>query len=59
MSGDQADLELAHSEPNNITESSQVVRLEDLGELIRSKRWAEGLTLEQVAQQSGVSAARR
>jgi transcriptional regulator with XRE-family HTH domain len=35
----------------------QVVRLEDLGWLIRAKRHTEGLTLEQAARQSGVSSA--
>lgn len=37
--------------------SSRVVRVGDLGELIRKKRKAENLTLEQAAKQSGVSAA--
>jgi len=35
----------------------RVVRLEDLGELIRSKRKANELTLAQAARESGVSAA--
>jgi transcriptional regulator with XRE-family HTH domain len=36
---------------------TRVVRLEELGELIRAKRHKERLTLEQAAQQIGVSAA--
>lgn len=36
---------------------ARVVRLEELGELIRAKRHKERLTLEQAAQQIGVSAA--
>jgi transcriptional regulator with XRE-family HTH domain len=36
---------------------ARVVRMEDLGELIRAKRRNENLTLEQAARQSGVSAA--
>lgn len=37
--------------------STQVIRVEDLGNLIHQKRQREGLTLEQAAHQSGVSAA--
>jgi hypothetical protein len=39
------------------TATSRIVRWEDLGERIRAKRRADGLTLEQAARQSGVSAA--
>jgi transcriptional regulator with XRE-family HTH domain len=42
-----------HSQKNN---SSRLVRIEDLGSLIKEKRKKEGLTLEQAAIQSGVSA---
>lgn len=38
-------------------EREPVVRLEDLSHLIRSKRWAERLTLEEVSKKIGVSAA--
>jgi transcriptional regulator with XRE-family HTH domain len=38
------------------TNSRQAVRVEDLGRLIREKRIAEDITLEQAARQSGVSA---
>lgn len=37
--------------------TEQVVRVEDLGDLIREKRRSEGLTLDQAAVQTGVSAA--
>ncbi len=40
-----------------MADGRQPVRLEDLGALIRAKRKAEGLTLEQAARQSGVSPA--
>lgn len=39
------------------TRSNRLVRVEDLGNLIREKRKAEQLTLEKAAQQSGVSIA--
>jgi transcriptional regulator with XRE-family HTH domain len=38
-------------------QEARVVRLEDLGELIRAKRKASGLTLVQAARESGVSSA--
>ncbi len=43
--------------PGGTPQSAQVVSLEDLGKLIREKRQAVDLTLEQAAQQAGVSAA--
>ena len=42
---------------SNSSERTPSVRVEDLGHLIRSKRWSEGLTLEQAAREIGVSAA--
>jgi transcriptional regulator with XRE-family HTH domain len=43
--------------PTLPAETAPVMRLENLSELIRRKRQADALTLEQAAQQSGVSAA--
>jgi transcriptional regulator with XRE-family HTH domain len=51
---------LTHDEEHGAASAPQearVVRLEDLGELIRAKRKANGLTLEQAARQTGVSPA--
>lgn len=39
------------------TRSPQILHVEDLGELIRAKRKADGLTLDQASHQIGVSAA--
>jgi transcriptional regulator with XRE-family HTH domain len=43
--------------PISSASGSRTVRLEELGELIRAKRYVERLTLAQAAEQTGVSAA--
>jgi transcriptional regulator with XRE-family HTH domain len=48
---------MTQDSPGGSPQSAPVVSLEDLGELIHQKRRADDLTLEEAAQQSGVSAA--
>ena len=48
---------MKENSPGASLQSAPVISLEDLGRLIREKRKAADLTLEQAAQQAGVSAA--
>lgn len=50
---------IGNEPPNEVTsqERTSAVRIDDLSHLIRSKRWAERLTLEELSKKIGVSAA--